>query len=349
MKIQDAHISFDLEKQTLIIAELSGNHNHDLNFVMKSIKAAKEAGADAVKSQTYTPDTITLNVKNKFFTIKQDSIWDDRTFYDLYQEAYTPWEWQPKMQKYCHELGMIFFSSAFDRSAVDFLEKMHVPAHKIASPEITDIPLIKYAASKKKPMFFSTGIAELKDIKLALETSTKEGNRNIAFLKCTTAYPTPLEEVNLRTIPKMKALFHTVVGLSDHTIGFSVATASIPLGAQIIEKHFILDKKIGGPDASFSMEPKNFFQMTKAVREIEKALGKVSFSLTEHQKKSRQGARSLFVAVDMDKGEIFTEKSLRSVRPNYGLHPKYFRNILGKKASRKIRAGTPLSWELVQK
>lgn len=342
MLINDHGITFDLNKKVFVIAELSGNHRHDFDIVVESIKAAKAAGADAVKSQLYTPDTITLDVKNKYFTIKQDSIWDNRTFYDLYREAYTPWEWMAKIQQLCHELGLIFFASAFDHTAVDFLEDLNVPLHKIASPEITDIPLIRYAASKRRPLILSTGIAEKKDIQLALKTCSQENPDQIILLKCTTAYPTPLEEVNLLTMVDMKKRFHTEIGLSDHTIGDTVPVAAVALGARVIEKHFILDRKIGGPDASFSMEPAEFKQMVDSVRDVELAMGKVSYALTKHQLKSRQGARSIFISKDIPQGGAINSENIQSIRPSFGLHPRHWDNVIGKTVKRALKRGQPL-------
>lgn len=331
---------------TLIIAELSANHSQNFDLAVKTIKAMKEAGADAVKLQTYTPDTLTIDCKNEMF-LKKDGLWKGKTLYELYKEAYTPWEWQPKLKKIAEDLGMICFSSAFDKTAVDFLEKMDVPAYKVASFEITDIPLIEYIASKGKPVIMSTGIATLSDIEEAVNACKRMDNEQIALLKCTSAYPAPIEDANLRTIPNLKETFDTVVGLSDHTLGSSVAIASVALGAKIIEKHFILDRNLGGPDAAFSIEPAEFKQMVKSVREVEKALGKITYELTEKQKKSRMFSRSLFVVKDIKKGEEFTEENVRSIRPGYGINPKYFTKILGKIASQDIKKGTPLKFNIV--
>jgi len=330
-----------------IIAELSGNHLQKFDNAVKLIKAAKEAGADAIKLQTYTPDTITINCDNEYFQIKQGTLWDGQTLYQLYKKAYTPWEWQPKLKKIAESEGLICFSSVFDKTAVDFLEKINVPTYKIASFEITDIPLIKYVASKGKPLIMSTGIATLSDIEEAVNACKRMGNEQVALLKCTSAYPTPLEDVNLRTIPNLADTFKTVVGLSDHTLGISVPIASVALGACIIEKHLTLDRKLGGPDAAFSLEPAEFKAMVKSVREVEKALGEVSYELTEKMKKSREFSRSLFVVRDIKAGETFTEENIRSIRPSYGLHPKYLKDILGKHARINIKKGTPLKWELI--
>jgi len=334
-------------ESTFIIAELSANHLQNFNLAVDTIKAMKESGADAVKLQTYTPDTITIDSDNEYFQIGQGTLWDGKTLYQLYQEAYTPWEWQPKLKKIAEELGLICFSSPFDNTAVDFLEGMNVPAYKVASFEITDIPLIEYIASKGKPVIISTGIATLADIEEAVHACRRMGNDQIALLKCTSAYPAPLEESNLRTIPNLADTFNTVVGLSDHTLGISAPIASVALGAKIIEKHFILDRKMGGPDAAFSMEPDEFRSMVEAVREVEKALGTVNYDLTEKTKKSREFSRSLFVAKDIKAGETFTEKNIRSIRPGFGIHPRYFNKIIGKKAINEIKKGTPLNWDLI--
>ena len=330
-----------------IVAELSANHLRKFDNAVKLIKEAKEAGADAVKLQTYTPDTITIDCENEYFQIKQGTIWDGKTLYELYKEAYTPWEWQPKLKKIAEEMGLILFSTPFDKTAVDFLEEMNVPAYKIASLEILDIPLIEYVASKGKPVIISTGIATLSDIKEAVNACKRMENDQIALLKCTSVYPVPLGEINLKTIPNLAETFGTIVGLSDHTLTISVPVASVALGACIIEKHFTLNRPSGGPDAAFSLEPDEFKAMVKAIREVEKALGEVSYELTEKMKKSRQHSRSLFVVKNMKAEEIFTEENVRSIRPGYGLPPKYLKDILGKKAKKDIKRGTPLSWELI--
>jgi len=330
-----------------IIAELSANHNQKLEVALDTVRAAKDTGADAIKLQHYTPDTITLDSDKSYFQITQGTIWDGTTLYKLYQSAYMPWEWTDKIMNLADKLGLVCFSSPFDFSAVDFLEKLNVPAYKIASFEITDIPLIEYVASKGKPVIISNGIAELEDLQLAIDTCRKAGNNDIVILKCTSGYPAPLEEVNLVTIPDIAKRFNVIAGLSDHTLGISVSVASVALGAKIIEKHFILDKALGGPDASFSLEPKEFTAMVTAVREVEKAMGTVNYELTPKSKKSREHSRSLFVALDMKAGEVFTEKNLRSVRPAYGLPPKYYKEILGKKASKDLEKGTPMSFDFI--
>lgn len=337
------------DKPTFIIAELSANHNQQFDLAVKTIKAIKETGADAVKLQTFTPDTITLNCDNKYFQIKQGTIWDGRTLYQLYQQTYTPWEWQPKLKKYAESLGLIFFSTPFDKTAVDFLEKMNIPAYKIASFEINDLPLIEYVASKKKPILISTGTANLSDIKQAIKTCQQSGNNQIVLLKCTSAYPTLPEDINLITISDMKKRFKTLVGLSDHSIGITAPIAAVILGASIIEKHIILDRNLKGPDSTFSLTPIEFKQMVKAIRETEKILGKITYRPTNEAKRQREFMRSLFVIKDMKKGEIFTEQNIRSIRPAFGLHPKYLIKVIGKKAKKDIKKGTPLNWNLFNK
>ena len=334
---------------TFIIAEMSTNHLQKFDNAVKIIKAAKETGVDAIKLQTYTPDTMTIDCDNEYFQIKQGTLWDGQTLYELYKKAYTPWEWQPKLKKITEEEGLVFFSSAFDKTAVDFLEEINVPAYKIASFEITDISLIEYAASKGKPVIISTGIATLSDIEEAVNACKRMGNEQIALLKCVSAYPTPLEDVNLRTIPNLAETFKTVVGLSDHSLSISVPIASVALGSSIIEKHLTLDRKLGGPDAAFSLEPAEFKAMVKSVREVEKALGEVSYNLTEKMKKSREFSRSLFVVKDIKAGATFTEENIRSIRPGYGLPPKYYDVVLGKKVKTDIKKGSPLTWELINK
>ncbi len=324
-----------------IIAELSANHFQNFDIAVKTIKAMKESGADAVKFQTYTPDTMTIDSDNECFHIK-GTIWDGKTLYQLYQEAYTPWKWQPKLKKIAEELGLICFSSPFDKTAVDFLEKMNVPAYKIASFEMTDISLIEYVASKGKPIIISTGISTLADIEEAVNACRKMGNDQIVLLKCTSSYPTPLDEVNLRTIPNMIDTFNIIVGLSDHTLSTSIPVAAAALGAKIVEKHFILDRNLGGPDAAFSMEPSEFKLMVNAIRDVEKALGKIDYS-----EKSKDFARSLFVVEDIKAGKLFTEKNIKSIRPGFGLHPRHLKEILGRKATIDIKRGTPLNWKLL--
>ena len=339
----------EISEQTpaFIIAELSANHGQDFEVAVKTIHAAKDAGADAIKLQTYTADTITIDSNKEFFKVTQGTIWDGTTLYKLYQKAYTPWEWQPKLKQIAEELGLICFSSPFDKTAVDFLETINVPAYKIASFEIVDLPLIEYVASKGKPVILSTGIASKEEITEAVETCRKIGNNQIALLKCTSAYPTPLDQVNLLTLTDIKESFKTVVGVSDHTMSSLVSVAAIPLGARIIEKHFVLDRSIDSPDSSFSLTPEEFKSLVKDVRNTEKILGNVTYELTEKSKRSREHARSLFVVEDIKAGEIFTEKNVRSIRPAFGLHTRHLKEILGKQAKVDIEKGTPLKWELI--
>lgn len=333
---------------TYVIAEMSGNHNMDYNRAVKIIEAAKEAGADAIKIQTYTADTITLNCDNPYFQITQGTLWDGRTLHQLYEDAYTPWEWQPELKKVADELDLDFFSSPFDHSSVDFLEKMDVPAYKIASFEITDIPLIRKVAELGKPVIISTGIAQLADIELALETCKKAGNENVILLKCCSAYPTPYETINLKTMVSMKETFDCITGLSDHTMGSTVAGASVAMGGKVIEKHLTLARADGGVDSAFSMEPAEFKKMVDDIRIIEKAIGKVTYELSDKQLAEREHARSLFIAKDMKAGDVFTPENLRSVRPGFGLHTKYYDEIIGKKIVKDAVLGTPLSWNMVE-
>lgn len=329
---------FIIKDNVFIIAELSANHNGNLDTAIQTIRAAKRAGADAIKLQTYTADTITIDSDKSDFLIK-GTIWEGRKLYDLYKEAYTPWKWHKALFDCAKEEGLICFSSPFDKTAVDFLENLNVPAYKIASFEITDIPLIEYTASKGKPMILSTGIASLEDIELALETCRKAGNHDIALLKCTSSYPAPIDEANMAMIPEFKNRFRVIPGLSDHTLGATVPIVATTLGAKIIEKHFILDKSIGGPDASFSLDEQEFKDMVIAVREAEKAIGKVDFNLTEKQLKGRDFSRSLYVVKDIKKGEIITEENVRSIRPGFGLHPKYFESIKEGKVNKDLKKG----------
>lgn len=338
---------FEIENNVFIIAELSANHNGNLETAIKTIRAAKRAGADAIKLQTYTADTITIDSDKPDFLIK-GTIWEGRKLHDLYKEAYTPWEWHAELFKVAKEEGLICFSSPFDKTAVDFLEDLNVPAYKIASFEITDIPLIAYTASKGKPIILSTGIASLEDIELALETCRKAGNNDIALLKCTSSYPAPIDEANMAMIQEFKERFGVIPGLSDHTLGATVPIVATTLGAKIIEKHFILDKSVGGPDASFSLDEQEFTAMVKAVREAEKAVGKVDFTLTEKQIKGKDFSRSLYVVKNIKKGEVITEEHVRSIRPGFGLHPKYLPEILGKTANRDLEKGERFELELIK-
>ncbi|MDR8393492.1 pseudaminic acid synthase [Aliifodinibius sp. S!AR15-10] len=325
--------------KTFIIAELSANHNNDFDIAVKTIRAMADAGADAVKVQTYTADSLSIDVENEYFKPMESGLWEGYRPYELYQEASMPYEWQLKLQEVAQEVGLEFFSSPFDKEGIDFLESLDVPKYKIASMEITDTPLIKYAASKGKPMIISTGLAEVEDIELAVNTCREVGNDDITLLKCTSDYPATIEDANLRTIPDMKERFGVHVGVSDHTMGSTVPVVAVSLGAKVIEKHFILDRSLGGPDAGFSMEPDEFKQMVRDVRNVEKALGKVSYEVSEKDKLRR---RSLFAVKDIKPGEKVTEQNMRSVRPGHGIHPKYFDQILGKKAKQKINKGDPL-------
>lgn len=336
------------DSPVFIIAELSANHNQSLQVALDTVKAAADTGADAIKLQHYKPDTITIDCDNKYFQINQGTIWDGKTLFNLYQEAFMPWEWTEKIFQAAEDAGLVCFSSPFDFSAVDFLEEFSAPAYKIASFEITDIPLIEYVASKGKPVIISTGIATLSDIELAVQACRRKGNYEISLLKCTSSYPAPLETVNLNTIPNLKETFHTVVGLSDHTLGTSVPVASVALGGKIIEKHFILDKKLGGPDASFSLDPAEFSMMVNSVREVEKALGKVSYELSDKVIKSREHSRSLFIVKDVKKGESLSDENVRSIRPGFGMHTKYLNEIQGKTFRKDLVKGTPMSWDLIE-
>lgn len=330
-----------------IVAELSGNHNQDLQQAICLIDAAKAAGADAVKLQTYTPDTITIRSEREPFQIRGGTLWDGRTLYDLYGEAFTPWEWHGELQHKALAHGLDFFSSPFDASAVDFLERMNVPAYKIASPELVDIPLIQKAASTGKPLIMSTGMASREEIEEALAAAHQAGTQQIALLKCTSAYPSPPEEMNLSMIPALAERFGVPVGLSDHSIGIAVPVAAVALGACIIEKHLTLSRSMKGPDSEFSLEPQEFKAMVDAVRTAEQALGKPEFRIGEKEKATRAFRRSLFVVEAVKAGDVFTAKNVRSIRPGNGLHTRYFRDVLGQRAACDIERGTPLRWELV--
>ena len=345
MKIGNFNINED--SKVFIIAELSANHNGSLKTALETIRAAKRAGADCIKLQTYTADTITLNHKSHHFKITQGTIWDGNYLYDLYKEAFTPWEWHEELFQVCIDEGLEYFSSPFDKTAVDFLEGLNVPAYKIASFEITDIPLIEYVASKMKPIILSTGIANIDDIELAIDACKKVGNNDIALLKCTSSYPAPIDQANLVMIKDLSRKFNVISGLSDHTLGSIAPITSIALGGKIIEKHFILDKSIGGPDSSFSMDQNEFKEMVNAVRAAESSLGKVDYSLTDKQLKSREHSRSLFAVKNIDAGEKITHQNVRSIRPWHGLHPKYLDKIIGSKIKKKILKGTPLDFSYV--
>ena len=333
--------------ETFIIAELSANHLQKIENAKKLISEAAKAGVNAIKLQTYTADTITLNCSNEYFQIRNGSLWDGKTLHELYKEAYTPWEWQGELKKVAEEEGLICFSSPFDRTAVDFLENINVEIYKVASFEIMDIPLVEYIASKGKAIIISTGIAGLSDIDEAVKACRRMGNNNIALLKCTSAYPAPYEDMNLHTIQNLEQTFHVISGLSDHTMGIAVPIAAVALGAKIIEKHFTLSRGDGGPDAAFSLEPLELKEMVQSIREVEKALGEVSYKLTEKMEKNLLFSRSLFFVEDIEKGEEIKETNLRSIRPGNGLAPKYYQDILGRRARNKIQRGTPASWDLL--
>lgn len=331
-----------------IIAEMSANHGQDLGQAKRIIEAMADAGADAVKVQTYTPDTITLDCDNDFFRIK-GTLWEGRTLYGLYGEAYTPWEWHGELKEFAESCGLIFFSTPFDDTAVEFLEELNVPCHKIASFEIVDIPLIRKVAGTGKPVIMSTGMASEKEIFEAVAAFREAGGSELALLKCTSAYPAPPGEMNLRCIPYLAERFGVASGLSDHTLGADVTIAAVAVGASIVEKHFCLDRGLGGPDSAFSLEPHEFKAMVNSVRTVEKALGQVDFSLTDKQIESRVFRRSLFVVEDVKAGESFSSMNVRSIRPGDGLHTRHYNEVLGLKARHDISRGTPLSWDVVEK
>lgn len=334
--------------KVMIVAEMSANHGGDFNVAVETIKAAKRAGADAIKLQTYTADTITLDSDKPDFVIKEGSIWDGRTFHELYEKAYTPWEWHADLFRIAKEEGLICFSSPFDKTAVDLLESLDCPLYKVASFEIMDIPLIKYIASKRKPIILATGIATEEDIKLAVDACREVGNNDITLLKCTSAYPAPVEEANVCMIRDLAKRFEVKSGLSDHTIGSMVPILSVAFGATMIEKHFILNKDVASEDSSFSMDEEEFKQMVDKVRLAEKAIGHVDYSLTDKMRNSRTGSRSLYVAENVKAGDVITEQNVRSVRPGYGLAPKYLPGLLGKKFSKDAEKGDRMSLDLVQ-
>ena len=346
MKI--GNFKIDQDSPCFIIAELSANHNGSLQTAIETIKSAKRAGADAIKLQTYTPDTITIDSDKDDFVIK-GTIWEGKNLHKLYQEAYTPWEWHEILFKTANDEGLVCFSSPFDKTAVDLLESLNTPAYKIASFEITDIPLIEYTASKMKPIILSTGISTQEDISLAIDACLRVGNKNIALLKCTSSYPAPIDEANLKMIKDLSSRYNVITGLSDHTIGSLAPIISICFGAKIIEKHFIIDRSIGGPDSTFSMNEQEFTEMVNSVRQAESAIGKVDYTLSQKQKISRAHSRSLYVVTNVKAGDIFTEENVKSIRPGFGLHPKFFQEILGKKAKSNIEKGTRFSLDLIEK
>ena len=329
-----------------IVAEMSANHHQKFEQAAKLIKVAKEAGADAVKLQTYTPDTLTIACENDFFKVK-GTIWEGKTLFDLYKEAYTPWEWQPKLKKIANNIGIDLFSTPFDPTAVDFLEKMDIPAHKIASFEVVDIPLIQKIARTGKPIIMSIGMATLTEVQEAVSAIQNEGNDQLALLKCTSAYPALFEDMNLVTIPHIAESFNVVAGLSDHTLGSAIPVAAVSLGACIIEKHFTLSRSAPGPDSAFSLEPPEFKEMVQAVRNTEEALGKVHYGVSKNEAVSLHFRRSLFVVQDIKVGEKLTSENVRSIRPAYGLHPRHYGEVIGMCARQDIERGTPLSWNLL--
>ena len=330
-----------------IIAEISANHNQSFNKAKKLVKTACQCGADAIKLQTYTPDTMTVDCANDYFQVKVNPAWKGRTLYKLYQEAYTPWEWQPELKKIANSYGVLLFSTPFDETAVDFLEKMNVPAYKIASFELVDVELLKKVAQTKKPVIISRGMSSLEELKLAISVLRKNGASQIAVLHCVSSYPASPEEMNLATIADIRKKFNVVSGLSDHTLTISVAVASVALGACIIEKHFTLKRSDGGPDAGFSLEPKEFKEMVKSVREVEKAVGKAQYSVQKKESENIVFRRSLFVVKDAIKGEKFTRENVRCIRPGYGLAPRFLQKIIGKKSKKNIKKGTPLIWDFI--
>jgi pseudaminic acid synthase len=336
-----------LNSPVYVIAELSANHNQNFDQAVRIVHAAKECGADAVKLQTYTADTITLLSDKECFRIAGGTLWDGRTLHGLYQEAFTPWEWQPKLKQIADDLGMHLFSSAFDESAVDFLEQMNVPAHKVASFELVDIPLIQKMARTKKPLIMSTGMASEPEIAEAVEAARNAGASQIALLKCTSAYPASPDEANLRTIPELARRFECPVGLSDHTMGIAVPIVAVAVGACILEKHLCLRRADGGPDSAFSLDPEEFKAMVDAVRIAEKSLGSPQFAPSSREAKSLKFRRSLFIVEDVKKGDLFTPKNVRSIRPADGLHPRHLEEVLGQRAACDIERGTPLRWDLI--
>ncbi len=328
-----------------VIAELSANHHQQLRVATRLIHEAKNAGADAVKIQTYTADSLTLDCRNRYFKIGGGTLWDGHTLYDLYKDAYTPWEWHPKLKKVAEKLGLGFFSSPFDFVAIDFLENLKMPAYKVASFEIVDLPLIQKMARTGKPIILSTGMASFKEIADAVKAAREVGAKQIALLKCCSAYPAPSSEMNIKTITHMQKAFKVPVGISDHTLGIEVPVSAVALGACIVEKHFILSRKEKGPDNAFSLEPVEFAAMVKGIRIAEKAVGKVQYGPTAHEKSSLPFRRSLFVVESVTKGEVLTAANVRSIRPAHGLPPKYLPEIVGRRAQRNIKRGTPLKWD----
>lgn len=345
--IRDREIS--KEAPVYMIAEMSANHLGDKERAKEIIRGAKEAGADAIKLQTYTADTITIDCDMERFRIMNEgSLWNGETYHHLYERAYMPWEWQEELREYAESIGITCFSAPFDLTAVDFLERIQMPAHKIASYEITDIPLIRACAKTGKPVLISTGIARLEDIELAVNTCLEEGNEQVILLKCTSAYPSPYEDMNIRVIPNLADTFDCLTGISDHTMGSEVTLGAVALGARVVEKHVTLKRADGGADGDFSMELEEFADMVRQIRNLEKALGRVTYRLTAKQERERESSRSLSVVADIRAGETFTAENMRSIRPGGGLHTKYYEDILGRQASRDIKKGEPMDWSMVR-
>ena len=332
---------------TYVVAEMSANHHQNFDQAVRIIEAARDAGADGVKLQTYTPDTLTIDCANEYFQIGKGTIWEGRNLYQLYVESFTPWEWKPKLKQIADKLGIHLFSTPFDHSSVDFLEEINVPVYKIASFEIVDLPLIRRIARTGKPVIMSTGMATLAEIDEAVSTIRDAGNDQLALLKCTSSYPAPAEEMNLLTIPHLSQAFGVPAGLSDHTLGIAVPVAAVALGACIVEKHFTLSRSVSGPDSTFSLEPGEFKDMVEAIRTAEKALGSIHYGVGDHDRHSRIFRRSLFVVKDMKAGEKFTPDNVRSIRPGYGLHPRYLDHVITRSAAQDIKRGTPLRWDLL--
>lgn len=331
-----------------VVAEMSASHHQSFDEAARIVRAAKDSGADAIKLQTYTPDTMTIDCRTEPFQIGKGTIWEGRNLYELYGEAYTPWEWQPELKTLANGLGMDCFSTPFDMSAVEFLEKMDVPVHKIASFEVVDLPLIERIARTGKPVIMSTGMTSLDEVEEAVQTLRKAGCRQLVLLKCTSAYPAPPEAMNLRTIPDMAERFGVPVGLSDHTMGIAASVAAVALGACVIEKHFTLSRAAGGPDAAFSLEPQELREMVDAIRTTEKAMGRVNYELTPSETAMRVYRRSLFVVEDVERGSVFSSRNVRSIRPGHGLPPKVIGDVIGRRASRDLVRGSPLDWSMVE-
>ncbi len=334
------------KRSVLVVAEVSANHGQNFNRAVALIKKAKQCGADAVKFQTYTPDTLTINADNRYFRVRHPQ-WGGQTLYELYKKAHTPWNWFKKLKRVADDLGITFLSTAFDKSAVDLLEEIGVPIHKIASFELVDIPLIDYAAKTRKPLILSTGMADICEIHEAVAAARIAGAKEITLLKCVSSYPAKPEEMNLRTIPHLRELFRCPVGLSDHSLGIGASLCAVALGACVIEKHFTLSRETKTPDSFFSIEPQELEELVENIRIVEKALGEVHYGLTEEESKSRVFRRSLFVVRDVRKGEILSQENMRSIRPANGLSPKYMAVISGRTARKDIKRGTPLNWDLV--